>query len=58
MTISAPETTRQLCAPEAASRQRTYLQALAKAESYAAAGERLEIKLLDGGAMAFRAAGG
>jgi heat shock protein HslJ len=54
--ISAPTTTQELCAREAAGRQRTYLQALAKALSYAVTGESLELTLLDGGRMQFRAA--
>jgi heat shock protein HslJ len=58
VTISAPATTLQLCARDAANRQRTYLQALAKALSYTVTGESLELKLLDGGSMRFRAAGG
>ena len=58
MKISAPTATAQLCANEAAARQRTYLQALAKALSYAVSGDDLELKLLDGGSMRFRAAGG
>jgi heat shock protein HslJ len=56
LTISAPETSRELCAKEAADRQRTYLQELAKAQSYAVTGDSLELKLLDGGSMRFRAA--
>jgi heat shock protein HslJ len=56
--ISAPTTTRELCAREAASRQRTYVQALAKALSYSVTGDSLELKLLDGGSMRFRAADG
>jgi heat shock protein HslJ len=58
ITISAPATTHQLCASDAASRQRTYLQELAKALSYSVSGESLELKLLDGGEMTFRAANG
>jgi heat shock protein HslJ len=58
VTISAPATTHQLCASDVASRQRTYLQELAKAQSYSVSGESLELKLLDGGKMGFRAAGG
>jgi len=54
--ISAPTTTHELCAREAADRQRTYLQELAKALSYAVTGESLELMLLDGGRMQFRAA--
>jgi heat shock protein HslJ len=56
--ISAPTTTQELCAREAASRQRTYVQALAKALSYTVTGDGLELKLLDGGSMRFRAADG
>jgi heat shock protein HslJ len=56
--IAAPATTRQLCAGAAAARQRTYLQALAKAQSYVVAAESLELKLLDGGSMRFVNAGG
>jgi heat shock protein HslJ len=52
--VSAPATTDELCAAAAASRQRTYLQGLAKALSYTASGDSLEIKLLDGGSMRFR----
>jgi heat shock protein HslJ len=55
--ISAPATTRELCAREAADRQRTYLQELAKAQSYVVTGDSLELTLLDGGRMRFRAAG-
>ena len=58
MKISAPSTTQELCASDAAARQRTYLQALAKALSYAVTGDSLELKLLDGGSMRFRTAGG
>jgi heat shock protein HslJ len=58
MKISAPTTTHELCAREAAARQRTYLQALAKALSYAVTGDSLELRLLDGGRMQFRAADG
>jgi heat shock protein HslJ len=58
VTISAPATTHQLCASDAASRQRTYLQELAKALSYSVSGDSLELKLLDGGKMGFRAADG
>jgi heat shock protein HslJ len=54
--ISAPTTTQELCAREAAGRQRTYLQAPAKALSYTMTGESLELTLLDGGRMHFRAA--
>ena len=57
ITISVPTTTAELCASEAAARQRTYLQELAKALSYAVSGDSLEVKLLDGGSMRFRAAG-
>lgn len=56
--ISAPTTSPQLCAREAAGRQRTYLQELAKALSYTVTGESLELMLLDGGRMQFRAADG
>jgi heat shock protein HslJ len=56
--ISAPTTTQELCAREAADRQRTYVQELAKALSYAVTGDSLELKLLDGGSMRFRTAGG
>jgi hypothetical protein len=55
LTISAPATTQKLCASEVASRQRTYLQELAKALSYTVTGDSLELKLLDGGSMRFRA---
>jgi heat shock protein HslJ len=58
VTISAPATTHQLCASDVASRQQIYLQELAKAQSYSVSGESLELKLLDGGKMGFRAAGG
>jgi heat shock protein HslJ len=58
VTISAPATTHQLCASDVAGRQRTYLQELAKALSYSVTGDNLELKLLDGGKMAFRAADG
>jgi heat shock protein HslJ len=58
VTISAPATTHQLCASDMASRQRTYLLELAKALSYSVSGENLELKLLDGGKMGFRAADG
>jgi heat shock protein HslJ len=58
VTISAPATTQQLCATDAASRQRTYLQELAKALSYTVTGDSLELKLLDGGKMGFRATDG
>jgi heat shock protein HslJ len=58
VTISAPATTHQLCASDAASRQRTYLQELAKALSYSVTGDSLELKLLDGGKMGFGAADG
>jgi heat shock protein HslJ len=57
-TISAPATTQELCAREAAARQRTYLQELAKAMSYTVSGDSLELRLLDGGTIGFRAAGG
>jgi heat shock protein HslJ len=53
--VSAPATSGALCAGEAAARQRTYLQELAKALSWTASGDSLEIKLLDGGSMRFRA---
>jgi heat shock protein HslJ len=56
--ISAPTTTQELCAREAAGRQRTYLQTLAKALSYTVTGDSLELTLLDGGRMQFRAADG
>jgi heat shock protein HslJ len=56
--ISAPTTTQKLCAREAATRQRAYVQALAKALSYTVTGDSLELKLLDGGSMRFRAADG
>jgi heat shock protein HslJ len=56
--ISAPATTQELCAREAADRQRTYVRELAKALSYAVTGDSLELKLLDGGSMRFRAAAG
>jgi heat shock protein HslJ len=55
LTISAPSTSSELCAAEAAARQRTYLQELAKALSWTASGDSLEIKLLDRGSMRFRA---
>ncbi|MGH6917489.1 MAG: META domain-containing protein [Geminicoccaceae bacterium] len=58
ITMSAPVTTLELCAVSVEDRQRTYLQALAKAQSYAVTGDRLELRLLDGGRMRFRAAGG
>jgi heat shock protein HslJ len=58
VTISAPATTHELCAPEVTSRQRTYLQQLAKAQSYSVSGDSLELTLLDGGRMRFGAAGG
>jgi heat shock protein HslJ len=58
VTISAPATTHQLCASDAASRQQTYLQELAKALSYTVTGDSLELKLLDGGKMGFRVADG
>jgi heat shock protein HslJ len=58
MKISAPTATAQLCPNEAAARQRTYLQALAKALSYELSGDDLNLKLLDGGSMQFRADGG
>jgi heat shock protein HslJ len=56
--ISAPTTTQEVCAREAAGRQRTYLQALAKALSYRVTGDSLELRLLDGGKMQFRAGDG
>ena len=58
VTISSPATTHQLCASDVASRQRTYLRELAKALSYSVTGDSLELKLLDGGKMGFRAADG
>jgi heat shock protein HslJ len=58
MTIAAPATTHQLCATDVAGLQRTYLQELAKALSYTVTGDSLELKLLDGGKMRFRAADG
>ena len=58
MKISAPTTTHELCAREAAGRQRTYLQELAKALSYTVTGDSLELRLLDGGKMQFRSADG
>jgi heat shock protein HslJ len=58
LTISAPVTTLELCAENVENRQQTYLEELAKAQSYAVTGDNLELKLLDGGQMRFRAAGG
>jgi heat shock protein HslJ len=57
MKISGPTTTQELCARDAAARQRTYLQALSKALSWTVTGDRLELRLLDGGSMQFQAAG-
>jgi heat shock protein HslJ len=56
--IAAPAIGPALCAGAAAARQRTYLHALAKAQSYTVTGDSLELKLLDGGSMRFIAAPG
>jgi heat shock protein HslJ len=56
--IAAPATGGALCARAAAARQRTYLQELAKTQSYTVTGDSLELKLLDGGSMRFVAAEG
>ncbi|HEX5078807.1 MAG TPA: META domain-containing protein [Geminicoccaceae bacterium] len=55
LTISAPETAPELCAGDAAARQRTYLHALSRTQSYTLTGEELELTLAGGGRMLFRA---
>jgi heat shock protein HslJ len=55
ITISVPETTSPLCAGGVQKRERDFLTALAKAQSYTLRGDSLELTLSDGGTMRFRA---
>jgi heat shock protein HslJ len=58
ITISAPEATSEVCANDAQVRERDFLAALAKAQSFTLRGDSLELTLSDGGTMRFRASGG
>jgi len=58
ITISTPTAGQDLCAEAVLDRERAFLAALAKAQSYAISGDSLELKLLDGGPMRFQRAAG
>jgi heat shock protein HslJ len=58
ITISTPTAGQDLCAEAVLDREREFLAALAKAQSYAISGDALELKLLDGGTMRFQRAAG
>ncbi len=58
LTISTPTAGQDLCAAAVQDRERAFLAALAKAQSYAVSGDSLELKLLDGGPMRFQRAAG
>jgi heat shock protein HslJ len=55
ITVSDPATTLEDCAGTMEDRQQTYLDALAKAESYEVSDDHLELTLSNGGKMQFRA---
>lgn len=58
ISISAPETTPEVCAQAVEELERIFLQALAKAKSFTLAGDRLALTLSDGAVMRFHSAGG
>ena len=58
VSISAPETTPEVCPRSVEELEQIFLQALAKAKSFTLAGERLALTLSDGAVMRFRNAGG
>ncbi|MEM7025417.1 MAG: META domain-containing protein [Pseudomonadota bacterium] len=54
ITISMPATTLMLCPEDVQRRERRYLEALYKAQSYTVTGDALELTLSDGAKMQFR----
>jgi heat shock protein HslJ len=57
ISISAPETTPEVCAQTVEELERIFLQALAQAKAFTLAGERLALTLSDGAVMRFHSAG-
>jgi heat shock protein HslJ len=58
ISISAPETTPEVCAKPVEELETIFLQALAKAKAFTLAGDRLALTLSDGAVMRFGRAGG